>query len=191
MGFLDALRGKKKLRQPTDDRLFAMSTAYVKLETELGLKPAGRAAIVFQPLGTGDFDAIIRDMEEVLGATGDETGTTIEKRDDSFGYRWMVLGDPDFEDLVVGLNAVSSALRDGGYGDRILCALFPFTDERGAPVHWIYNVKRATFYPFVPAGGQQTRDNERELRLKAQLERDLPIEQDLGRWFPLWDVPLS
>jgi hypothetical protein len=189
MGFLDALRGKKKLRQPTDDRLFAMSTAIVTLETELGLKSAGRAAIVFQPLGTADFEAIVKDMEEVLHATGEDTDTVVESRDDSFGYRWMVLKDPDFEDLVVGLNAVSSALRAGGYGDRILCAVFPFTDERGAPVHFIYNVKRSTFYPFVPAGGAQTRDNERELRLKAQLERELPIEQDLGRWFPLWDVP--
>ena len=189
MGFLDALRGKKKLRQPTDDRLFAMSTAIVTLETEVGLKHSGRAAIVFQPLGTADFDAIVKDMEEVLAATGSDTGTTIESRDDSFGYRWMILRDPDFEDLVVGLNAVSSALRDGGYGDRILCAMFPFTDEAGRPVHWIYNVKRSTFYPFVPAGDSQTRDNERELRLKAQLERELPVEQDLGRWFPLWDVP--
>ena len=189
MGFLDALRGKKKLRQPTDDRLFAMSTAIVTLETELNLKTAGRAAIVFQPLGTSDFDAIVKDMEEVLHATGGDTGTTIESRDDSFGYRWMVLHDPDFEDLVVGLNAVSSALRDGGYGDRILCAMFPFTDENGNAVHWIYNVKRSTFYPFVPAGNSQTRDNERELRLKAQMERELPIEEDLGRWFPLWDVP--
>jgi hypothetical protein len=180
VGFLDALRGKKKLRQPTDDRLFAMSTAIVTLETELNLKSTGKSAIVFQPLATADFDAIVKDMEEVLHATGGDTGTTIESRDDSFGYRWMVLTDPDFEDLVVGLNAVSSALRDGGYGDRILCALFPFTDEQGRPLHWIYNVKRATYYPFVPAGGAQTRDNEREL----------PIEQDLARWFPLWDVPL-
>ena len=74
MGFLDALRGKKKLRQPTDDRLFAMSTAIVTLETELGLKHEGRAAIVFQPLGTADFDAIVKDMEEVLGATGTTPG---------------------------------------------------------------------------------------------------------------------
>jgi len=57
-------------------------------------------------------------------------------------------------------------------------------------VHWIYNVKRATFYPFAPAGGDQQRDNERELRLKAQMESELPIEQDMSRWFPLWDVPL-
>ena len=190
MGFLDILRGKKTLRQPTDDRLFAMSTAVVKLETELNINPVGTAAIVFQPLGTADFDAIVKDMEEVLGATGSETGTTISRKDDSFGYRWMVLADDEFEDLVVGLNAVSSALRDGGYGDRILAALFPFKESSGRSIHWIYNFKRATFYPFVPAPGDKARDNEAELRLKAQMERELPIEQDLGRWFPLWDVPL-
>jgi hypothetical protein len=190
MGFLDALRGKKKLRQPAADRLFAMSTAYVTLDSDAGLQPAGKAAIVFQPLGTSDFDAIVKDMEEVLGATGEESGTTIEKRDDSFGYRWMVLSDPDMEDLVVGINAVNEALKAGGYGDRILAAVFPFRDQQGRPVHWIYNIKRGTFYPFVPAGGAQTRDNERELQLKAKMDRELPIEQDLGRWFPLWDVPL-
>jgi hypothetical protein len=190
MGFLDVLRGKRTLRQPTDDRLFAMTTAVITMTEELGLKPTGKAAIVFQPLGTADFDSIVVEMTELLHATGDETGTTIETKDDSFGYRFMIVSDPDFEDLVVGLNAVNSALKDGGYADRVLCALFPFKDAQGRDIHWIYNVKRATFYPFVPAGGEQQRDNARELQLKAQLEADLPIEADLSRWFPLWDVPL-
>jgi hypothetical protein len=122
--------------------------------------------------------------------TGEETGTTIETSDDDFGYRWMVLVDPDFEDLVVGINAVSTALEAGGYGDRILCAVFPFADAAGKAVYWIYNYKRGTFYPFVPAGGQQQRDSERELRLKAQIGAELPIEQDLERWFPLWGAPV-
>ena len=91
---------------------------------------------------------------------------------------------------MVGLNAVSTALEAGGYGDRILAAVFAFRDEAGKPVYWIYNYKRGAFYPFVPAGGEQRRDNERELRLKAQLEKDLPMEPDMARWFPLWGVPL-
>jgi hypothetical protein len=190
MGFLDALRGKRKLRQPTEDRLFAMTTAVVSLQ-ESGLQPTGRAAMVFQPLGTTDFEGIVKEMEEVLQLTGEESGTRIESRDDTFGYRWMVLVDDDFEDLVVGLNAVNSALRDGGYGDRVLAAVFPFRDERGQAIHFIYNIKRATYYPFVPREGtDQARDNERELRLKAQFDRDMPIEQDLSRWFPLWGAPL-
>lgn len=189
MGFLDALRGKTKLRQPSDDRLFAMSTAVLEMQDK-GLQPTGKAAIVFQPLDTADFDAIVKEMAELLALTGDETGTTISTEDDQFGYRFMILTDPEFEDLVVGLNAVNGALRDGGYADRVLCALFPFTDDKGKTVNWIYNVKRATYYPFVPAGGDQQRDNAHELRLKAQLERDLPIEPEMSRWFPLWGAPI-
>jgi hypothetical protein len=53
----------------------------------------------------------------------------------------------------------------------------------------IANFKRGAYYPFVPKGEQQ-RDNEHELRLKAQIGAELPIEQELERWFPLWEIPL-
>jgi hypothetical protein len=190
MGLLDILTGKRKLAKPAPDRLFAMSTAGVTLETEMGLHSTGKAAIVFQPLATSDFDAIVADMEEVVRGTGADTGTTVERSDDKFGYRWMVLSDPDFEDLVVGVNGVSSALEAGGYGERVLCAVFAFRDAQDKPVYWIYNYKRGAFYPFVPAGGEQQRNSESELRLKAQIGADLPIEAELERWFPLWGIPI-
>ena len=191
MGFFDVLRGKRELKKPAPtDRLFAMTTAQVTLELELGLKSRGRAAIVFQPLATADFEGIVRDMEEVVRSAGSDTGTEIEVEDDQFGYRWMVLVDRDFEDLVVGIHAVSTALEAGGYGDRILCAVFGFEGEDGRPIYWIYNYKRGAFYPFVPGGGEQQRDNERELRLKAQIGAELPVEADLERWFPLWGIPI-
>ena len=191
MGFLDILRGKRAIKQaaPTD-RVFAMTTAQITLEMQLGLKSTGKSAIVFQPLATADFEQIVRDMEEVVRSSGEETGTTIDTSDDDFGYRWMILSDPDFEDLVVGLNAVSTALEAGGYGDRILAAVFPFRDEASKAVYWIYNYKRGRFYPFVPSGGGQQRDSERELRLKAQIGGELPIEPELERWFPLWGIPV-
>jgi hypothetical protein len=72
----------------------------------------------------------------------------------------------------------------------VLCAVFPFEDEKGNRVYWIYNYKRGAFYPFVPAEGEQKRDNERELKLKAQAGNELPIEPELERWFPLWDIPI-
>jgi hypothetical protein len=190
MGLLDVLRGKRKLSQPAPDRLFAMSTAQVTMETEMGLASAGKAAIVFQPLATADFQSIVKDMEEVVHGTGEDTGTTVDATDDEYGYRWMVLSDPDFEDLVVGVNAVSSAIEAGGYGDRILCAVFGFRTERGGRAYWIYNYKRGAFYPFVPAGGAQQRDTEAELRLKAQIGAELPVEAELERWFPLWGIPI-
>ena len=42
MGFLDVLMGKRKLAAPAEDRLFAISTAYVKFETELQITTLGR-----------------------------------------------------------------------------------------------------------------------------------------------------
>ena len=190
MGFLDILTGKRKMKAPAESRLFAMATAGVHLDMSMDLRSSGKAAIVFQPLATADFGQIVTDMEEVLRGTGEDTGTQIERTDDSFGYRWMVLADPDFEDLVVGVNVVSQALEDGGYGERILCAVFAFRDPQNEPVYWIYNYKRGTYYPFVPAGGEQKRDSERELRLRAQIGNELPVEAELERWFPLWGIPI-
>ena len=190
MGFLDALLGKRKLKGPAPDRLFALSTAYVSLEAAHGIKTRGKAAIVFQPLATGDFQQIVTEMEEVVRGTGEETGTTLETVDDDYGYRWMVLADKDLEDLVVGVNAVSDALAVGGYNDRVLCAVFAFQDPQGRPIYLIYNYKRGSWYPFVPAQGAQQRDNERELQLKAMIGNELPIEPELERWFPLWGIPI-
>src|SRR5207248_7912834 len=170
MGLLDVILGRRKLDMPAPDRLFAISTAYVKFETELGVTTRGTGAIVFQPLATADFDSIVSEMEEVVRATSADSGTTVETSDDSYGFRWLVLRGKDFDDLVVGVNAVSSALEAGGYGDRVLCAVFAFEDKQKRPIYWIYNYKRGFFYPFVPAPGgagtgtpEGSRDTEREL----------------------------
>ena len=189
MGLFDVISGKRKLKQPAPDRLFAMSTAYVTLQTELELTSRGVAGIVFQALETSDFTEILRDMEEVVRASAADTGGQVETHTDTFGYRWMVLRDEDFEDLVVGVNAVGTAIQGGGYGDRLLCAVFAFQDAQARAVYFLYNYKRGTFYPFVPAGGK-SRDNERELRLRAQLSHEMPFEAELERWFPLWDIPI-
>lgn len=207
MGFLDAiLGGGKKLKGVAPDRLFAMTTAHVTLQTELSMNSAGSAGIVFQPLNTSDFEQILRDAHELLAGVGEENDSELESADDEFGYRWIILRDPDFEDLVVSLNTISTELQGGGYGERLLAAVFPFEDtggesggkdsastqkpSRGRRVYFIYNFKRGSFYPFVPSGGTQQRDTERELRLKAQLERELPFEAETTRWFPLWEIPL-
>jgi hypothetical protein len=190
VGLLDIITGKRKLAGPAPDRLFAMSTAYVTFETSLALRSRGAAAIVFQALSTADFSSIVRDMEEVVRSTAADSGTTVESSDDSYGYRWLVLRGSSFDDLVVGINGVSSALEAGGYGDRLLCAVFAFSDDHDHPVYWIYNYKRGAFYPFVPAAGSEQRDTERELVLKAQVGNELPVEPDLSFWFPLWGIPI-
>jgi hypothetical protein len=191
VGFLDALLGGrgKKVKGAAPDRLFAMTTANVTIETGLGLKHRETAGIVFQPLATADFEGILAETEELLRGTTEETGTDLKTHEDEYGYRWLILRDPDFDDLVVALNTISSQLQSSGYGDRLLCAVFAF-EEKGRPIYFIYNFKRGAYYPFVPARGDKARDNERELRLQSQLERELPFEEEISRWFPLWEIPL-
>jgi hypothetical protein len=196
VGLRDILTGRHSVQGPAPDRLFAISTAYIALQSEHGIEPTGSAAIVFQALATAEFEATLRDMEEVVKATGGDSGTTVSTEDDSFGYRWMVLrnpaGAPSVEDLAVGINAVSSSIETAGHGDRLLCAVFAFADAQKRPIYFIYNYKRGFWYPFVPDGpaSANTRSTERELQLKAQMGSELPIEPELERWFPLWGIPL-
>src|SRR5947209_6561547 len=99
MGLLDVILGRRKMAKPAPDRLFAVSTAYVKFETELGVTSTGRAAIVFQPLSSSDFQSIVSEMETVVRGTASDSGVTVDTSDDSYGFRWLVLKGADFDDL--------------------------------------------------------------------------------------------
>jgi hypothetical protein len=198
MGLRDILTGRHEVKGPAPDRLFAISTAYIALQAEHQIEPAGAAAIVFQALQTSEFEGVIKEMEEVVVATGGENDTQVHTEDDQFGYRWMVLKDGSIEDLAVGINAVSGSIETAGHGERLLCAVFAFKDAKGHKLYFIYNYKRGFWYPFVPASGSATssstqateRSTERELQLKAQMASELPIEPELERWFPLWGIPI-
>jgi hypothetical protein len=191
VGLFDAITGRHKLKGPAPDRLFAITTAAVTLESSHEITGTGTAAIVFQPLATSEFEATLRDMEEVVRATGADSGIAVRTVDDDYGYRWMVLSGGTVEDLAVGINAVSSSIEAAGHGERLLCAVFGFADARHQRVYFIYNYKRGYWYPFVPApGSANTRQVERELQLKAQMGGELPLEPELERWFPLWGIPI-
>src|SRR5690606_13454582 len=95
VGFLDALfGGGRKLKGPAPDRLFAMTTAQITLEVELGLRHRDVAGIVFQPLATSDFKEILTETDELLRGAAEDTGTEVEEASDEFGYRWVILRDP-------------------------------------------------------------------------------------------------
>jgi hypothetical protein len=190
LGLGDVLFGRKKLKGANLDRLFALSTARITLEAELGLKPDGVGAVVFKPLSAGEFMQAERDIDELLGVAARDSGSKVSRRSDTFGFQWLVIRDTDFEDLITTTNLVSSELQARGFGGQLLAAIFRF---RGGehPVYLIYGFKTATFWPFVPTGEEQERDNAEEMRLKAELEKELPIEPDLTRWLALFDAPLD
>ena len=117
MGFLDALLGRRKVKGPAPDRLFAITTAYVDARDRAGSRRAARR----RSSSSRSRPATSSDRHRHGG--GPERHRRRERLDgrdpdDSFGYRWMIVHDPDVEDLAVGINAVSDALAVGGYGER-------------------------------------------------------------------------
>jgi hypothetical protein len=189
LGLRDVLFGRKQLAKPAQERLFALTTAAVTLDVELGLKTAGAGGICFKPLSAGEFARAESDIEQLLDSIAAGSGSKLERRDDSFGYSWVVVRDPQLEDQVTAVHAVAQGLEEQGFGEQLLAALFKF-DGGKHPVYFVYGYKRGAFWPFVPTGKDQERDNAEELELKAKLDGELPIEPELSRWFGLFDAPL-
>ncbi len=187
--FFDALLGRSKPIPPKMDQLFALSTAYITLTTELPLRPGERAGVCFRPLASAAFDKLKPDLERLLELSARETGSQTEWQDDGYGFRWAVISDPDFEDLVATIHVFSQTLHDEGFGEALLAAVFKFVAD-GRTVYWVYNYKRGSFYPFAPLPGDRRRDNAYELRLRSAMEKELPVEPDLERWYPLWGAPV-
>jgi hypothetical protein len=190
--FLDALLGRSRPKQPQLDALFGVTGAAVTLEASAGMKPTGQAAVCFKPASGQGFAAASEELKGLLELAVREAGSTVAVTDDRYGYRWVTLADPDMEDLVTSVHLVNSTLEQHGFGPQLLCSVFAFTagDGGGRRFHLVYLYKRGTFYPFAPLGDER-RDNELELRVKATLGGELPVEPELARWFALWGLPLD
>lgn len=207
MGFLDALLGRTKPVAANLDRLFRLPGARITLEASESLVPTGQAGVCFKPATGSSFASAEAEIAAILELDdGDGTGAAagrpvrsrLDERTDGYGYRWVVLDSPDFDNLVTRAHFVNSTLNEHGWGPQLLCSAFGFargSSEQGAPapgpasIYVVYLYKRGTFYPFVPVGHER-RDNEAELRLKAELSGDLAIEPELDRWFPIWELPV-
>jgi hypothetical protein len=191
VGLRDVLLGRKKLKDPARERLFAISTARITLETELDLKSSGSAGVCFKSLSAGEFVRAENELQQLLDAVASESGSKVDRKSDEMGFEWLVVHDQDFEDLVTTSHLVAQELDERGFGGQLLAAVFPFEGKfKEGRAYWIYGFKQGAFWPFVPTGKGQERDNAEELELKAKLENELPIEQDLTRWFGLFDAPL-
>lgn len=191
MGLFDILRGQRPAKRANIDSLFALSTSYLTLRVNLRLPSTGRAGVCFKPIASGEFEEVIRDMDQLLEIAGRSTGTSVDRHEDDYGFVWIVLKDHAFDDLVTTAHMVNQTIEERGFSEQLLCSVFGFEDEEGGqPIDLVYAYKRGTFYPFVPMG-EKKRDNARELRLKAVLEKEMPIEQELERWYPVWGAPVS
>jgi len=193
MGFFDALFGRQKPTPVGPERLFAMSTAVLTLQTEQNLTPTGTAAICFKKIASGPFAALQTELSQLLDIASQEDKLTVKPFQDDMGYDWFIFNGADFQALVTALHVASQTLIDKGYDSQLLFAIFPFTRASGAKMYWMYNYKRGYFYPFVPTNDthdrMRQRDNPEELRLATAIGKELPVEQELERWYPAWDLP--
>jgi hypothetical protein len=192
MGLLDILLGRSKPAAPDLDQLFGLPSAAVTLEAAAGFAPTGHGSVCFATVEGAAFDDVRQEVRALLDADAERTGPPVEVRRDDYGYTWLVSRrEPDdLPALVSDLHAVNSALEGSGFGPQLLCSVVGFQDGDGRRLGLVYLYKRGTFYPFAPQpGGGERRDNALELQIRAAVANDLRVEQDLGRWFPIWGAP--
>lgn len=198
MGFFDSVKSVLGIRAETDatraadpEDLFGMSTAYLTMEADLDFPSAGAAALCFSAVDSTDFAAAVDDVEAILSAGEEETGTTFRRHEDDHGYHWVILEDDDPEDLVTSVHFAADEFVQQDYGSRLLAALFGFQKADGTRAYWVYSFRRGAYYPFCPSGDRE-RNNRLEFKLQTVLDGELEVEGDERYWYPMWpDAPGS
>ncbi|MGO1439272.1 MAG: PspA-associated protein PspAB [Brevibacterium yomogidense] len=187
MGFFDALFGRTKPKEPNLDDLFAVPSAALTLEARSGITPTGVGAVAFREVEGGAFDRAEQEARALISA---DPNTDVTQVNDGYGYTWQVVEQQaaSTSDLVTSLHAVNAALEAQGFGPMLLCSNVYFRAPDGRTIAVVYLYKRGTFYPFVQRAKHQ-RDSAFEIQLRSVLDEDLPVEEDMTKWSPLWDAP--
>ncbi|WP_336024062.1 PspA-associated protein PspAB [Halobellus salinisoli] len=187
-------------RDADPEDLFGMSTAYVTMEADLGFRSVDAAALCFSGVDSTDFSDVVDDVEAILRAGEEETGTAFELHEDSHGWEWVILRDDDPEDLVTSVHFAADEFIERGYGSRLLAAVFGFeragggrgtggsddrTDGDADRAYWIYSFRRGAYYPFAPKPGK-ARNQQLEFKLESVLDGELGLEDDESYWYPMW-----
>jgi hypothetical protein len=188
LGFFSALFGRTTIKNADRDKFFSIVGASIDFQTSGNLRVLNKAGIVMNPAESDYFNKLNSEIKALLSISENATGTKYEITDDEFGTRWVILDDPDFEDLVSVLHLIGETVAEHGFGDRLLASVFAFEFER-QEVYWIYNYKSGKFYPFV-SNGNHKRDNATELRLgEIMKQHKMPVESKLENWYALWGIP--
>src|SRR5664279_4617190 len=121
MGLLDTLLGRTRPVQSNLDALFALPSASVTLQSAAGMSCSGHAGVCFKPPSGQGFEEMQAEVVKLLSMDGSDG---LRKAEDSYGYHWLVVEDPDIEALVTQIHLVNSSLSDAGWGPQLLCSVF-------------------------------------------------------------------
>ncbi len=149
----------------------------------LKVEPTGKAGMCFRVIGGATFDEMKAGILRVLENSAFLAQFTVLT--DQFGFTWVVIDSDTLADAVSNVYMASQILIEGGFSDHITAAIFRF-EQGELPVYWVYNYRRAAFYPFAPRGSE--RDMQLEYRLRLLVMDELPVDS-LDYWFPIWGIP--
>jgi hypothetical protein len=189
VGLFDTLLGRTKPVKANLDALFALPTAALTLQSAGGLVTSGHAGVCWKPPR-----ARARRTSRPRWPSWSATGFT--QTQDSFGYGWLLLAEPELDDLVTQAHMANTTLTEAGWGQQLLCSVFGFVPEPGAPATpgllLVYLYKRGTFYPFAPVDNEEGAPRHRARAAHPHhAGRRPPGGADLTRWFPMWDLPVA
>lgn len=187
-------KGYNNNKPGTDsDAIFSLSSAYITLETKLGLKSTGRCALSLKSVDGMHFTEMKDDIQRFLNIGKSDVELSNRMIVDSYGYLWVILDGKSMGDILAGISAVGDTIQEKGFSNQLLVAIFEFNNKEkpnnGDSIQYlVYNYKFNKFYPFVPFG-QTTRNSENEMKIMATIADEVPFEKDMTLWYPLWDLP--
>jgi PspAB-like protein len=187
-------KGYNNNKPGTDsDAIFSLSSAYITLETKLGLKSTGRCALSLKSIDGMHFTEMKDDIQRFLNIGKSDVELSNRMIVDSYGYLWVILDGKSMGDILAGISAVGDTIQEKGFSNQLLVAIFEFNNKEkpnnGDSIQYlVYNYKFNKFYPFVPFG-QKTRNSENEMKIMATIADEVPFEKDMTLWYPLWDLP--
>ena len=78
--------------------------------------------MVFKALSAGEFTQVDQDVAELLRSVAKGSGSTLDRKTDTFGFEWVIVRDPDLEDQVAAVHAVADEFQARGFGGQLLSA---------------------------------------------------------------------
>ncbi|MCY0880798.1 MAG: hypothetical protein OWS74_02285 [Firmicutes bacterium] len=186
MKWLDVFLGRTRFATAADDNLLKLSSVADDIHFRLQSDYAAETALVIRRVDNAAYEHIEEDLQMCLSLGGRAMPTTVRSTNDGQGWHWIILTGTALDDTLNGMHLAADLLTQSGYGDGLLAALIAFSPR------WflVYNYARAAFYPFVPLPDYR-RNEAREIRIAATLKPWLPVENDINRWYALWNPPFS
>ncbi|GIU71739.1 MAG: hypothetical protein KatS3mg003_1218 [Candidatus Nitrosocaldaceae archaeon] len=170
----------KKKRDDKD--IFALPSASISLDIKLGLKSSNRAAICIKE-SSGNFRYA---LDEIRGFFEVSKELSYREVKDRYGYIWFIITADGIEELVASIDAIADIVIEHGFEDNILAAIFEFVNSH--KMYLFYRFKSKRFYPFIPYDSNRNVDE--EMRVYAVMKKELPMEEDMEKWYPIWNMPL-